>query len=104
MVASRTQSGWIRPVTVRLYLSDVCGVFSFARDGVGYGTGLEDRIQDVVAVRIRPQLREKGGEVMDAGNLTAGAETPFDLFKIRPQSSRKLGSQGVSYRISCDGL
>jgi hypothetical protein len=68
---------------------------SFARNGVGYGIGLEDWIQGAVAVRIRPQLREKGGEVMEAGNLTAGAETPLELIKIRLQSSRKLGSQDV---------
>jgi hypothetical protein len=57
-----------------------------------------------VAVRIRPQLREKGGEVMEAENLTAGAETPLELFKIRPQSSREFGSEHIPYRISCDGL
>jgi hypothetical protein len=55
------------------------------------GTG----IKGAVAVRIRPQLREKGGEVMEAGNLTAGAETPLELIKIRLQSSRKLGSEDV---------
>jgi hypothetical protein len=65
---------------------------------------LEDWIQGAVAVRIRPQLREKGGEVMEAENLTAGAETPLELFKIRPQSSRKFGREDIPYRISCDGL
>ena len=86
------------------YLSDVCEVVPLARAGVGYGTALRDWIKGAVAVRIRSQLREKGDEVMETGNFTAGAETPLELFKIRPQSSRKFGSKEIPYRISCDGL
>jgi len=86
------------------YLSDVCEVVFLARAGVGYGTALGDWIEGAVAVRIRSQVREKGDEVMETGNFTAGAETPLELFKIRPQSSRKFGSEEISYRIGCDGL
>lgn len=86
------------------YLSDGCDVVSLARAGVGYRNALGDWIKVAVAVRIRYQLREKGDEVMETGNFTAGAETPFELLKIRPQSSRKFGSKEIPYRISCDGL
>jgi len=65
---------------------------------------LGDWIKDAVAVRIRSQLREKGDEVMEARNFTAGAETPLELFKIRPQSPRKFDSEDIPYRIGCDGL
>jgi hypothetical protein len=49
-------------------------------------------------------LHEKGGEIMETGNLTAAAETPLELLKIRPKSSKKLGCEGVPYRISYNGL
>jgi hypothetical protein len=86
------------------YLSDACEIVSLTRAGVGYGTALGDWIRGAVAVRIRSQLRGKGDEVMETGNSTAGAETPLEPFKIRPQSSRKFGSKEIPYKISCDGL
>jgi hypothetical protein len=86
------------------YLGDVCDVVSLVMSGVGHGTASGAWIKGAVAVRIRSQLCEKGDEVMETGNFTAGAETPLELFKIRPQSSRNFGSEDIPYRISCDGL
>lgn len=80
------------------------GWFPLRGLGIGYGTTLGDWIQGAVAVRIRPQLSEKGDKVTVTGNLTAGAATPLELFKIGPQSPRKLGNEDVPYGISCDGL
>ena len=44
------------------------------------------------------------GRRSDGDRMTAGAETPLELFKIGPQSPRKLGNEDVPYRISYDGL
>lgn len=102
--ASRTQSGWTRPVIVRL-LPERRVQGGFPCEGLGWlWNCMGDWIEGAVAVRIRSQLREKGDEVMETGNFTAGTETPLEPFKIRPQSSRKFGSEDIPYRIGCDGL